>query len=153
MDYNNFRIEDRRAMTVNPALRDDATNEIIEGSEEVLDNQYGKWTDDGTFESESIEDIEDDALAPEDRENHLLELGNVSTEINESSVSPDEALADSIASFSLGDSPAEVTVQYLSHKVYQGELTAEEAFNEAISSGINTRDLVSAYNRLKKAFS
>ena len=150
----------RPGMTVLPDQIDEATGERIEGSAEVVDtkhvafhNQAHELSPEGEPEFVGSEFEDDDYLAPEDRENELLAIGEISSEINETTIIPDDEFADSIASYQLGDSPAEVTCQYLVYKVYAGDISPEDALTEAMSSGIPTNELVSAWNRLKKAFS
>ena len=139
----------RRGFVVNPPQRDESTNEFI-GEPEVYINEPFTQEE----EEETFTDVDDDALAPEDREPvSELELGEISIEIHESAVIPDETLATEIAAYTLGDTPSDITVQFLAHKVYQGELTAEEAFAEALDSGINPDHLGASYKRLKSHFS
>ena len=54
----------RHGMTVNPPLRDEATGEIIEGSEQVVDTRFANWNHesneyDPELEKEAINEDED----------------------------------------------------------------------------------------------
>ena len=54
----------RYGMTVNPPLRDEATGEIIEGSEQVVDSRFANWNHedneyDPELEKEAINEDED----------------------------------------------------------------------------------------------
>lgn len=101
--------------------------------------------------NEEVQNPEQDLDAPE-YESLEVQMATVSDEIHNATVIPDDDIADQIASYKLGDSPADITVSYLSHKVYQGELTADEAFQEAMNSGINPAMLVDSYARLRQHF-
>ncbi len=138
----------RRGFVVNPPERDEVTNEYISEPEVYENTPFAQEEPEETFT-----DVDEDALAPEDREPiSELELGEISIEIHDTTVIPDETLATEIAAYSFGDTPSDITVQFLAHKVYQGELTAEEAFSEALDSGINPDYLAASYRRLKEAF-
>ena len=101
---------------------------------------------------EQVVNPEEDLDAPE-YQSLEVQMAEVSDEIHTTSVIPNDEIADQIASYKLGDSPADITVSYLSHKVYQGELTSEEAFQQAMNSGINPALLVDSYRRLRTHFS
>lgn len=143
----------RQGMTVLPDDIDEATGERIDGSSQVVDTRIANWNHEPTENDPELIDevIQDDIDHPE----HIIsevELAEISTEINDSTVSYDETMADSIASLDFGNTPADITVQFLAHKVYQGELSPQEAFTEAIESGINPEALASSYQRLKSHF-
>ena len=138
----------RQGYVVNPPEIDQATNQII-GEPEVYENIPFAQEE----EEEEFTEVDEDALAPEDREPiSELELAEISTEIMESPTEVSPELAAEIAAFDLGDSPADITISFLAHKYYEGEITAEEAFTEAINSGIHPDKLASSYKRLKEAF-
>jgi hypothetical protein len=139
----------RQGYVVNPPERDEATGEYI-GDSEVYENIPFAQEE----EEEEFTEVEEDALAPEDRQPiSELELAEISTEIMESPTETDPLLAAEIAAFDLGDSPSDVTISYLAHKVYQGDITSEEAIAEAINSGIHPDKLAASYKRLKSHFS
>ena len=64
----------------------------------------------------------------------------------------DESLAASISSVDLGTTPADITVQHLVTQYYLGNISRDEAFEEAISSGISPESLMQSYWNLKKHF-
>lgn len=145
-----YNIAPRRSgYVVNPPERDEVTNQLISEPEVYENTPFAQEQEEHIADF----DIDEDAIPPEAREHSELELGEISIEIHESAVIPDETLATEIAAYSLGDTPSDITVQFLAHKVYQGELTAEEAFAEAIDSGINRDYLAASYKRLKSHFS
>ena len=155
---------DRQGMTVYPDQIDEATGQPIEGSSEVVDTRVANLAkEDLNYDGQSPDAYEEiDHLSEEElidaNPDYIpetiseVELASISDEIHQSSISPDAQLADSIASVDLGDSAADVTVQFLSHKVYNGDITAEEAFNEAINSGIPPEALASSFKRLQSYF-
>ena len=64
----------------------------------------------------------------------------------------DESLAASISSVDLGTTPADITVQHLVTQYYLGNISRDEAFEAAISSGISLESLMQSYWNLKKYF-
>lgn len=130
-----------------------------EGS--VIIGQTGATIDPTTqenFETGELETVEDVIQDPEDLDApeyipDEVELANVTEEIFETPVYVNDEVADQIASVNLGNTPADITTQFLAHSVYAGNLTVEDAFNEAIASGISHSQLLSSFNRLKKAMS
>ena len=78
-----------------------------------------------------------------------VELAEISDEIHSSSVVISEDVANQVLSAPMGDSAADTTVTFLAHKVYQGDITAAEAFEEAINSGLPPEALAESFNRLK----
>ena len=158
----NFHIEnDRPGMTVYPELKDEATNQPIQGSSMVVDSRVANLAkDELNFDGQSPETFED--VTPLTEEELIdadadytpsdispVELAEISDEIHSSPVVISEDVANQIVSAPMGDSAADTTVTYLAHKVYQGDITAEEAFSEAISSGLPPEALAESFNRLK----
>lgn len=143
----------RQGMTVLPPDIDDATGEIIEGTSKVVDTRIANWEHDEIEDDSELinEAIQGDTDHPEHIDSES-ELAEISVEVNESTVAYDETMADTIASVDMGDSPADVTVQFLAHKVYAGELSPQDAFSEAINSGINPEYLAASYRKLKSYF-
>ena len=96
---------------------------------------------------------DDEALAPEDRTTDpAILLADTFEEINTTEYTASPEMVSSIASVDLGDSPEAITVQYLAAQVYEGNMTPEEAFNDAATSGLNPDKLIFQYNQLKKHF-
>ena len=148
---NDFTYEDRQGMTVLPEAIDEATGQPIEGSSQVVDSRIANWVGDVPMEEQPIE-VDEDAFAPENREPTFDErLSDTFDEINTSdySISPD--VVDNIVSADIGNTPEAVTVQHLAAEVYNGNLQPEEAFNEAIQTGIDMDKLMFAYYQLKEA--
>ena len=148
-------------MTVYPELRDEATNQPIEGSAEVVDTRFANIAkEDLNFDGQSPETYED--VTPLTEEELIeadadyipsdispVELAEISDEIHSSPVVISEDVANQILSAPMGDSAADTTVTFLAHKVYQGDITAEEAFEEAVNSGLPPEALAESFNRLK----
>ena len=160
-------------MTVYPELKDEATGLPIEGSAEVVDTRVANLAkEELNFDGQSPETYED--VTPLDQEEvdgnystnekgdllydgfisnedlHESELVEVSDEIHNSTVVPDEGLATAILQAPMSDSPADTTVAYLAHQVYSGNISAEEAFTEALNSGVNHAELIRSFNYLKQ---
>ena len=144
----------RHGMTVNPPLRDEATGEIIEGSEQVVDTRFANWNHesneyDPELEKEAINEDEDHP----DYVSEEVRMADTQQDIlTAEEQSFDESLAASISSVDLGTTPADITVQHLVTQYYLGNISRDEAFEEAISSGISPESLMQSYWNLKKHF-
>ena len=66
---------------------------------------------------------------------------------------PNQETADAILEVDLGDSDAASVVQYLSFKYFAGEMSADDAYNEALDSGIDPDELTACFNQLRSHFS
>lgn len=158
---------DRPAFTYLPDMIDEATGEPIEGTGMVTETHLTAFAKqeqpkllDPTYDpSEGVELTDEehkriyhvDDVIRDDEINPVV-LADVSAEIHESNVSYDPEMATAVLQAPMSDSPADVTVQFLAHKVYNGDISAEEAFNEALMSGINLAELVTSYDILKEHF-
>lgn len=144
----------RYGMTVNPPLRDEATGEIIEGSEQVVDSRFANWNHedneyDPELEKEAINEDEDHP----DYVSEEVRMADTQQDIlTAEEQSFDESLAASISSVDLGTTPADITVQHLVTQYYLGNISRDEAFEVAISSGISPESLMQSYWNLKKHF-
>jgi len=148
-------------MTVFPELRDEATNQPIEGSAEVVDTRIANIAkEDLNFDGQSPKTYED--VTPLTEEELIdadvdyipsdispVELAEISDEIHSSTVVVSEDVANQILSAPMGDSAADTTITFLAHKVYQGDITADEAFSQAVNSGLPPEALAESFNRLK----
>lgn len=140
-------------MTILPDDIDDATGERIEGTSKVIDTRFAKFEHEPQeIDPDLIEEINEEDLDAPEHTISEVELADISDEVHNTSYEVNEEMANHIASLDIGDSPAAVTIQFLAHKVYQGELSPAEAFSEAIDSGINPDKLAFAYNKLKQHF-
>ena len=156
---------DRPGMTYIPDAVDEATGERVEGTGMLAESHLANLVkqDQLNFEGQdptSYEDVSplteqeqidaDPDYTPEDIT--PVQLADISDEIHNTSVSPDENLAASIASLDMGDKAADIAVQYFAHKVYDGQLTPSEAFEEAVNSGLPPEALAASFNKLKSYF-
>lgn len=157
---------DRPAYTVLPDMIDEATGERIE------DTGMLSYTEHAAFAKQDQPDLADPETEFDEETTYIteeeaaelgmldelteqispVELASISDEIHNHSVITNPELATTIASVDLGDSPADITVQFLSHKVYNGDITATEAFEEAINSGLPPEALASSFKRLQSYF-
>ena len=144
----------RYGMTVNPPLRDEATGEIIEGSEQVVDSRFANWNhEDNEFDPElEKEAINEDEDHPDYVSEEVRMADTQQDILTAEEQSFDESLAASISSVDLGTTPADITVQYLVTQYYLGNISRDEAFEVAISSGISPESLMQSYWNLKKHF-
>jgi hypothetical protein len=94
----------------------------------------------------------DDETDSEGTEDESFDDTEVADFIINEATEPDEAIADEILSVDLGDSPEETAVQYLAYAYYNGQMTAEEAYSEAASSGLDPNKLYQAFTRLYNHF-
>ena len=150
----------RQGMTVLPAQIDEATGQVIEGSEELVGNHL---TNIALQEREGLEDsLEEEPPTPAVIENESdlteddvdpVELADISEELMEAEVIASDEHAEQIMSVDFGDDDASLAVQYLAHQVYSGAMTTEEAFSEALNSGISHRDLINRFQRMQQHFS
>lgn len=152
-------------MTYLPELVDEATGERVEGTGLLTDTRLTTLQKEEqlNFEGQdptSYEDVEplteeelieaDADYVPQDIS--PVELASISDEIHSASINPDEALAASIASVDMGNSAADITIQFLTHKVYDGQLTPTEAFEEAVNSGLPAEALAASFRKLQSHF-
>lgn len=140
----------RQGMTVLPPEIDEATGEVIQGSEQVVDTRVANW-DHSELENDYQLDEDDDALedqAPSEE----IRLAETFQEINTTKYDVNPEFANEIASVDIGDTPEAITVQHLVSQVFAGELLPEEAFQTAINSGLNTDKLMFAYYQLQNQF-
>lgn len=161
---------DRPAYTVLPDLVDEATGERVEGTgmlAETHHTAFAKQDQPDLADPETEYDENEVHLSKEEADDAGIEytddfipndeldpvvLAEVSNEIHQSEFAPDEAVAASVVSVPMSDTPADITVQYLAHQVYSGNITPEEAFEDALMSGINHAELIRSYDFLKSHF-
>ena len=65
---------------------------------------------------------------------------------------PNQETAEAILQLDLGDTDAASVVQYLSYKYFAGEVSLDDAYNEALNSGIDPDQLTTVFNQLRKHF-
>ena len=65
---------------------------------------------------------------------------------------PNQETAEAILQLDLGDTDAASVVQYLSYKYFAGEASLDDAYNEALNSGIDPDQLTTVFNQLRKHF-
>lgn len=150
----------RPPMSYTPSVATDENGQEFYSEGTVIIGTTGATADPNTYEDpetgelQQVEEVEPDAEDLDDP-NYVpeeVDLANITEEIHAETVIPDPELADSIACYELGNTPADITVQYLSTRCFSGDMTAEEAFTEALASGISHRQLMSSFKKLKNAF-
>lgn len=151
---DNFHIQQHRAYTVNPPLRDEATGEYIEGTEQVVDTRIANWNHAPSEDDPDLieEAKQDDDSHPEhvSEEQRLADTEEAIFSAEE--LAYDEELASAIPSIDIGNSPSDIIVQHLATQYYAGNISRDDAFNQAIQTGINPDDLASSFWRLKEHF-
>ena len=65
---------------------------------------------------------------------------------------PNEEVAEAILEIDLGDSDAASIVQYLAYKYFAGEVSVDDAYQEALDSGVDADELTAAFNQLRTHF-
>jgi len=142
----------REGMTVLPETVDQATGEKIEGTAQIVDTRFANLVEEET-ETESYVEVDDDALDPEDRDPTFeIRLSDTEEDIRTGEYTVSDEFANEVAGANIGDSPADITVKFLATKVFQGHMTPEEAFADAVGSGLNPDDLMRSYWSLKEYF-
>jgi len=157
MDLNDITITNRRGMTVLPDDIDEATGERIPNTAVVKDTQFGNWEEEEEYFEEYFEEYEAEAdqyaLSPEDQDpDYEVRLAETFSEINTTEFEVSPTLAYEIASADIGNSRADAAVQLFTSQVYNGELTAEEAFQSAVETGIDPVDLLDSFYKLQEVF-
>ena len=98
------------------------------------------------------------SLLPDDFNQLGLDMPNPDTPTAEqidslilgSEVKPDAAIASRVLNTNIGRDNASVVVQYLTHQVFEGKMSAQQAYGKAFQSGIPHADLYAAFNRLQE---
>ena len=144
----------RLGLTVNPPIRDEATGEIIEGSEQVVDTRIANWHHEPNEADPSLRELADE-ISQEDPDHPdyrsiEVRLADASDEINNATFAPNPDVAAALLSYDNGDAPTDLLVQHLAYRAYNGDLTPEEAFVKAIDSGHSPELLLKSYNHLKE---
>ena len=148
----------RQGMTVLPPEVDQATGEVIEGTEQIVDTRHVAFAK-NDIPNEADPHLEDlaEQLSEEDPDdpNYLpleVRLADTSEEIHTTPFAADPDMAAQILHHDNGNSLPELLIQNLAYKAYNGELTPAEAFEEAVNSGHNPDLLLAAYYQLKSKF-
>ena len=144
--------QSRPGMTYFPPEVDDATGLPIEGTDQIVDTRFASLAKEdrgnGEVSSDEMTVVEHGEMDFEDQ----VTLAEVSEEINTTTVVADDDIAYEAAMLDMGDSDSAIAVQYLASQVYSGNMTAEDAFNEAISSGLPHNELLQHWNAMKTHF-
>ena len=118
----------------------------ISGDESILSEQQ-RWElgldDDQASEPEVESTDEGQDFSDE-------QLGSIEDYIVENATEPSDETAQAILSADIGDSDAASVVQYLAYQYYNGEKSLEEAYSEALDSGVSHSELYAAFNTLIK---
>lgn len=80
------------------------------------------------------------------------ELSDITDEVLGLNTDFDEAQASAVLEAPMGNTPGDVTIQYLAHQYYTGNMSAEEAYNEALNSGLPPEVLAKSYRKLQSYF-
>ena len=143
----------RPGVTVLPDDIDDATGERIDGTSKVIDTRVTNWEHNNQV-SEDLDDLayEDPDAVEEPLPPLEVRLADTFEEIYTTDYEVNDEVANQIAATDIGDSPESTTVKFLAMRVLQGELSAEEAFQNAVESGLDPDKLLFNYYQLKKHF-
>lgn len=149
----NFNIEyTRPGMTYYPPEVDDATGQVIEGTDQVVETQFANFAkqerQNGEVSSQEETMVEHSETDFDDQ----VALADVSEEINNTTIVADDAISDEVVLLDMGDSDSANAVQYLVSEVFAGNITAEDAFNEALTCGLPHNELLQHWNTIKTHF-
>ena len=145
----------RQGLTVNPPLRDEATGEYIEGTEQVVDTRFVAFTKDeepAEVDPDLMDEINSDDPEHPDYVSEEVRLAETFDEINTTEYEYSEDIANQIAATDIGTSPEATVVKYLASQVYLDKMSPEEAFQTAVESGLNPDKLMQQYYQLKQHF-
>jgi hypothetical protein len=81
-------------------------------------------------------------------DNDEVDLEQVEAFIFENASDPSEEVAQSILNADIGDTDAAKVVQYLAYSYYNGDKSLDEAYGEALNSGISEAQLYAAFTNL-----
>ena len=94
----------------------------------------------------------EEATEAEDTTTSEMSAEEATDYIYNNAAEPNQETADAILQLDLGDTDAASVVQYLSYKYFAGEVSLDDAYNEALNSGIDPDQLTTAFNQLRKHF-
>ena len=92
------------------------------------------------------DDFTGDGTSEEQAE--VLTTSEVDHMIHNNATEPDQATAMAVLEADIGDSEAAAAVQHLASQYYAGNITAQDAYQEALDSGIPQEALYAAFNQL-----
>lgn len=149
-----FTYHNRQGMTVLPDDIDDVTGERIENTSQVVDTRIANWTDTPVEDDPDLieEAIQDDSDHPDyvSEEERLAATEEAIFSAEELAFSSE--LASAIPSVDLGNNPSDIVVKHLATQYYLGNISRDDAFNQAIETGINPDDLADSFWRLQSHF-
>ena len=65
---------------------------------------------------------------------------------------PSDEAAQALLSVETDGSDAATVIQHLAYQYYSGQLTLDDAYDEALSSGVDHNELAAAFNQLREHF-
>ena len=102
----------------------------------------------GLGEDDQSSEPETDATPEEEFSEEQLD--SFEDYLAENATEPSEEVAQAVLEANIGDSDAASVVQYLAYQYYAGQKTLEDAYGEALESGISHNELYAAFNNLIK---
>ena len=94
----------------------------------------------------------EEATEAEDTTTSEMSAEEATDYIYNNAAEPNQETAEAILQLDLGDTDAASVVQYLSYKYFAGEVSLDDAYNEALNSGIDPDQLTTVFNQLRKHF-
>ena len=86
------------------------------------------------------------------RQDDQLTSEQIDTMVLQEATDPSDAMAEQILSIPVSENAAEATVQHLAYQYYAGQITSDQAYSEAASSGIDQQELYQAFTKLYNKF-
>lgn len=153
----NINIQPNRpGMTYIPDY-DEVTGEIDLENGSIAPTNMKNWAAEDEPNTEDFEPLTEEELIDADpdyqgEEVSPTELSDITDEVLGFSTEYDETQASAVLEAPMGDTPGDVTIQYLAHQFYTGNMSAQEAYDEALNSGVSPDELARSYRKLQSYF-
>jgi hypothetical protein len=125
---------------------------VATDNESIANLLQWKITGDESFLSEEqryqlgLDDQQD--FTPDEEEYSDDELADLEGWLIDNTTDPNPEVAQAILDANIGDSNEAVTIQHLAYQYYNGQITLEQAYNEALNTGLPQSKLYAAFNSL-----
>ena len=117
----------------------DSYEDVNKGIEMLL-NAYHSRSDSAVESSDTPETSDE------------LTSEQIDTMVLQEATDPSDAMAEQILNIPVSEDAAEATVQHLAYQYYAGQITSDQAYSEAASSGIDQQELYQAFTKLYNKF-
>ena len=131
---------------------------VATDNEDLANLLQFRMSGDVSFLSESqliALDISPDATSQQETSPYgddVPDLEKIDELIFEHATDPDPDIASEVLAADIGQTDADVTVQHLAYRYYTGQLSVEDAYDEAYSSGLDVGELYQSFTKLYNHF-